>query len=100
MNDFFNNNGVDVFVCDGFVGNILVKKLEAFYDLLKRRNLHDDFTEQFNYETRGGTPILGIHSPVIIGHGISNGPAIKNMILHTASVIESNMIGKIKEKFQ
>lgn len=99
-NDFFGDNGVDVFVCDGFVGNVLVKKLEAFYALLKRRNIQDDFTEQFNFEQYGGTPILGILSPVIIGHGISNGPAIKNMILHTGSVIESNLIGKIKEKFQ
>lgn len=99
-NDFFSDNGIDVIVCDGFVGNILVKELEAFYDLLKRRNIQDDFAEQFNFENYGGTPILGILSPVSIGHGISNGTAIKNMILHNASVIESNLIGKIKEKFQ
>jgi len=99
-NDFFRDNGVDVVVCDGFVGNVLVKELEAFYDLLKRRSIRDDFTEQFNFERYGGTPILGILSPVVIGHGISNGPAIKNMILHTGNVIESDLIGKIKEKFQ
>jgi len=99
-NDFFSDNGIDVIVCDGFVGNVLVKKLEAFYALLKRRNIRDDFAEQFNFENYGGTPILGILSPVSIGHGISTGKAIKNMILHTASVIESNLIGKIKEKFQ
>ncbi len=99
-NDFFRDNGVDVVVCEGFVGNVLVKELEAFYDLLRRRKIQDDFTEQFNFERYGGTPILGILSPVIIGHGISNGPAIKNMILHTGNVIKSNLIGKIKDKFQ
>jgi glycerol-3-phosphate acyltransferase PlsX len=99
-NDFFRDNGIDVVVCDGFVGNVLVKELEAFYDLMRRRDIRDDFTEQFNFEQYGGTPILGILSPVVIGHGISNGPAIKNMILHTGNVIETDLIEKIKEKFQ
>ncbi len=99
-NDFFGDNGVDVIVCDGFVGNVLVKELEAFYTLLKRRNVRDDFTEQFNFEQYGGIPILGIHSPVIIGHGVSGDLAIKNMILHAGTVIESNLIGKIKQRFQ
>jgi glycerol-3-phosphate acyltransferase PlsX len=99
-NDFFRDNGVDVIVCDGFVGNVLVKEMEAFYAMLKRRKIQDDFTEQFNFERYGGTPILGILSTVLIGHGISNGLAVKTMILHTRDVIESNFIGKIKEKFQ
>jgi glycerol-3-phosphate acyltransferase PlsX len=99
-NDFFRTNTVDVIVCDGFVGNVLVKELEAFYAMLRRRNIEDEFTEEFNFEQYGGTPILGILSPVIIGHGISNGRAVKNMILHTRDVVESNLIGKIKEKFQ
>ena len=99
-NDFFSDNGVDVIVCDGFVGNVLVKELEAFYAMLSRRNIRDEFTEQFNFERYGGTPVLGIHSPVVIGHGMSNGLAVKNLILHTADVIGSNLIGKIKEKFQ
>jgi glycerol-3-phosphate acyltransferase PlsX len=98
-NDFFHDNGVDVMVCDGFVGNVLVKEMEAFYAMLKRRNINDEFTERFNFERYGGTPILGILSTVLIGHGISNGQAVKTLILHTRDVIESNLIGKIKEKF-
>jgi glycerol-3-phosphate acyltransferase PlsX len=98
-NDFFSGNGVDVMVCDGFVGNVLVKEMEAFYAMLRRRNITDAFTEHFNFERYGGTPILGILSTVLIGHGISNGQAVKTMILHTRDVIESNLIGKIKEKF-
>lgn len=99
-NDFFRDNGVDVVVCDGFVGNVLIKELEAFYAMLKRRKIKDEFMEQFNFERYGGTPILGILSTVIIGHGISNTQAVRNMIIHTRDVIESDLIGKIKEKFQ
>ena len=98
-NDFFQDNGVNVMVCDGFVGNVLVKEMEAFYAMMRRRNIEDEFTERFNFERYGGTPILGILSTVLIGHGISNGQAIRTMILHTRDVIESDIIGKIKEKF-
>ena len=98
-NDFFRDNGVDVMVCDGFVGNVLVKEMEAFYAMLKRRKIKDEFTDRFNFERYGGTPILGILSTVLIGHGISNGQAVKTLIMHTRDVIESKIIGKIKEKF-
>ena len=98
-NDFFQNNGVNVMVCDGFVGNVLVKEMEAFYAMMRRRNIEDEFTERFNFERYGGTPILGILSTVLIGHGISNGQAVKTMIMHARDVIESDIVGKIKEKF-
>jgi glycerol-3-phosphate acyltransferase PlsX len=98
-NDFFRDNGVDVMVCDGFVGNVLVKEMEAFYAVLKKRKISDEFTDRFNFEHYGGTPILGILSTVLIGHGISNGQAVKTLIIQTRDVIESNIIGKIKEKF-
>lgn len=99
-NDFFNANVVDVMVCDGFVGNVVLKEIEAFHAMLARRSINDEFTEQFNFEKYGGTPILGIHSPVLIGHGMSNGLAVRTMINHTRDVIESNLIDKIKEIFQ
>ena len=98
-NDFFRDNGVDVMVCDGFVGNVLVKEMEAFYAMLKRRKITDEFTDRFNFERYGGTPILGILSTVLIGHGISSGQAVKTLILQTRDVVGSNIIGKIKEKF-
>ncbi len=98
-NDFFRDKGADVMVCDGFVGNVLVKEMEAFYAMLKRRKIEDEFMERFNFERYGGTPILGILSTVLIGHGISNRQTVKTLILHTRDVIESNIIGKIKEKF-
>jgi len=99
-NDFFREEFVDVIVCDGFVGNVLIKEMEAFYAMLSRRKIADDFIERFNFENHGGTPIMGIHKPVIVGHGMSNVNAIATMILHTKDVIESDLIGKIKETFR
>ncbi len=91
---------VDVIVCDGFVGNVILKQAEAFHEVVKHRGLEDDYFARFNFENYGGTPVLGINSNVIIGHGISNDIAIKNMILHTKGVIEANLPSKIKEFFK
>jgi phosphate acyltransferase len=95
-NEFFHNPNVDVLVCDGFVGNIILKEAEGFYRLLRKRKIQDDFFEEFNFEHYGGTPILGINKPVIVGHGISNERAIKNMILQSIKVVESGLTDKIK----
>jgi glycerol-3-phosphate acyltransferase PlsX len=97
--DLFSNKKADVIVCDGFVGNVVLKEAEAFYHLIKKRNITDTYFERFNFENYGGTPILGVNAPVIIGHGISNAKAIMNMILQTREVIGSNLCGKIKEAF-
>jgi glycerol-3-phosphate acyltransferase PlsX len=96
--DFFNDK-VDVLVCDGFTGNIVLKAAESFYELLKQRGVDDNFFEMFNYENYGGTPILGISSNVIVGHGISNAKAIKNMILLTKEVTEAKLSEKINQAF-
>jgi glycerol-3-phosphate acyltransferase PlsX len=98
-NDIFNED-VDVVVCDGFVGNIVLKQAEALYHLTKQRNIDDPYFTKFNFENYGGTPVLGINSNVIIGHGISNDIAIKNMILLTKEVIEANVPVKIREFFK
>src|SRR6056297_2007485 len=90
----------DVLVCDGFVGNIILKEAEAFYKIIRKRGVQDDFFERFNFENIGGTPLLGVNGNIIIGHGISNDIAIKNMILHTKQVIEANPSEKIKRAFQ
>lgn len=98
--DFFSDEITDVVVCDGFVGNVILKSFETIYDLVKSRNIHDDFFEKFNYENFGGTPILGINATAIIGHGISSDKAIKNMILQTYHVVHANLTEKIKEAFK
>ena len=98
-NDIFDEK-VDVIVCDGFVGNVILKQVEAFYDLIKKRETYDEFFEKYNYVDYGGSPILGINAPVVIGHGISNDVAIKNMILNTINVIKANLVDKFKEAFK
>jgi glycerol-3-phosphate acyltransferase PlsX len=95
-NNFFTDPGAEVMVCDGFIGNIILKEAEGLYKLLKKRNIEDEFFEKFNFENFGGTPILGINKPVVVGHGISNDVAIKNMILHTLEVVQNNLITNIK----
>jgi len=95
-NEFFNNLKTEVLVCDGFVGNIILKQAEGFYHLVKDRGIKDDYFEEFNFENFGGTPVLGINKPVIVGHGISNSVAIKNMILNSWTVCKSNLINNIK----
>lgn len=98
-NELFSNK-TDIIVCDGFAGNVMLKEAEAFYSIVKKRNINDDFFEKFNYVNYGGTPILGINAPVLIGHGISDAIAIKNIILHASVVIKSDICGKIKEAFK
>ena len=97
--DLFNERA-DVIVCDGFTGNIVLKQAEAFYELTRKRGLKDSYFDRFNYENYGGTPILGVNGTVVIGHGISNDIAIKNMVLHTAEVITAKLSEKIKQAFQ
>lgn len=97
--DLFDSDKADVVVCDGFVGNVVLKEAEGFYSIIKKRNIHDDFLERFNFENYGGTPILGVNAPVMIGHGVSNARAIKTMILQTRDVIESKLTEKITKIF-
>jgi glycerol-3-phosphate acyltransferase PlsX len=97
--DLFSDSA-DVIVCDGFTGNIVLKQAEAFYALTKKRGIQDEYFDRFNYENYGGTPILGVNGAVMIGHGISNDKAIKNMLLHTAEVIDAKLSEKIKIAFQ
>jgi len=89
-------NKADVIVCDGFTGNIILKLMESFYTLLEKRNLMDSYIQRLNYENYGGTPILGINGSVIMGHGISNDIAIKNMVLLGRDVFKAKIASKIK----
>ncbi len=94
--DLFNDKA-DVYVTDGFTGNVVLKAVEAFHDLLEQRGVHEPFFDRFNYENYGGLPVLGVNGNVIIGHGISNDLTIKNMILFTREVVESRLNDRIRE---
>ena len=89
----------DVIVCDGFTGNVVLKEAEGIYTLMKKRGINDEYFDRFNYENYGGTPILGVKGNVIIGHGISNDIAVKNMILHSYEVAKSGLATRVNEAF-
>ena len=92
-------NKADVLVCEGFTGNVVLKLAESVYDIVKRRNIHDEHFDRFNFEQYGGVPVLGVAKPVIIGHGISHATAFKNMIVIAQRMIETDLLEKMKGSF-
>lgn len=97
--DIFTDKA-DVIVCDGFTGNIILKLAESVYDLTRQRNIQDAYFDRFHYENYGGTPVLGVAKPVVIGHGISNDKAFRNMIRVAEKMIQSSLCDRITEEFK
>ncbi len=108
---------VDVVVCDGFVGNILLKTAEGVADtigLILKKNLKRSLISiagavlmrkvfkslkvRVDYAEYGGAPLLGVKAPVIIAHGKSNPKAIKNAIFQAISAASSNLNSDIEER--
>ena len=90
----------DVMVSDGFTGNVIIKLSESFYEIAHNKGIKDEFFDRFNYEQYGGSPIVGVNASVVVGHGISNPEAIKNMVLLSKTVFESGVIDEITRAFQ
>lgn len=91
----------DVYVTDGFTGNILLKYAESFYHVLKdKADPNDDSVEAFNYENVGGLPFLGVNGNVLVGHGISGPYAFKQMICRAKETVENDLTGQIKKAMQ
>jgi glycerol-3-phosphate acyltransferase PlsX len=97
--DLFNDKA-DVIVCDGYVGNVMLKMAESMYDIMVARNLNDDFFDKVNYESIGGSPILGINDNAIIGHGVSTPLAICNMLMQGYQMAYSGIVDQIKDSFK
>ena len=95
----FEPGFADVIVCDGFVGNTMLKEAEGFYEIAHRQGISNAFIDRLNYESVGGTAVLGINSNVIIGHGCSSSVAITNMILQTEETIKAGLVTKLREIF-
>ena len=93
-------DSADVIVCEGFTGNVILKLAESLYEISERQNLEHEYFDRFNFENYGGTPVLGIAKPVIIGHGISKGLAFKNMILLAQKMIEKDVMQKLQTELQ
>jgi glycerol-3-phosphate acyltransferase PlsX len=106
----------DVIVCDGFVGNIVLKFAESVLGVLKRRlrnyavkNIFRKLTfgilasglkkalKEFDYQEYGGVPFLGVNGVAIIGHGSSTALAIKNMIYRAEEAVLRKINQKIKD---
>lgn len=93
----FSGKVADVVVCDGFVGNTILKLVEGMFQINMRMGIKDNpFWSAMNYENVGGTPVLGINYPVTIGHGKSTPLAIKNMILSTERTIKSRFTERLQ----
>ena len=89
----------DIYVCDGFTGNVILKFAESIYDIVQRRNIIDEYFNRFNFEIYGGVPVLGVNKPVIIGHGISHAKAFDNMIRMAKKMQDEELIHKIRNAF-
>ena len=88
----------DVMVCEGFTGNIILKLAESLYEISNQKKVESPYFERFNFENYGGTPVLGVAKPVIIGHGISGSKAFMNMIHLAQLMIEKKLMEKMKEE--
>jgi len=98
------NDTVDVMVCDGFTGNVVLKLTEGMFAGLKGLGFGSSggskqIFDAFNYENHGGTAILGLNAPVVIGHGVSKAGTIKNMLLQTKTIIENKLVDNLKNAF-
>jgi glycerol-3-phosphate acyltransferase PlsX len=110
---------VDVIVCDGFVGNNILKVSEGLAEaiMLMLRNeiiksplaklgyllarpAINRFKKRVDYTEYGGAPLLGINGTGIVCHGKSNAQAIKNAILEAVKMVENNVKDKIRDDLE
>jgi phosphate acyltransferase len=91
---------IDVVVCDGFVGNVLLKFYESVPPMvlavlarsgMDPGQLRRAFSKEFDYSEHGGAPLLGVKGVSIISHGKSSPNAIKNAILVALRAVESRL---------
>ena len=96
----FSGKVADVIVCDGFVGNTVLKMAEGLYRINSVLGCNDNpFWRSMNYELVGGTPVLGVNATVIIGHGCSTPLAIKSMICSTRQCVKADLTGRLQHAF-
>ena len=102
--------GVDVVVCDGFVGNIILKTSEGVFEVLGQvlkeeisksylsklgyllsKKSFSNFKKKFDYSEHGGAPLLGVDGTVVISHGRSSSNAIKNAVRIASELVERDV---------
>jgi len=113
------SGNVDVVVCDGFVGNVLLKFGESIFnsisDMVKSeisdkpfatigallmKPVINSLAREFNYEEYGGVPLLGINGVSIICHGSSSSKAIKNAVGVARKMVDEDINAVIKEELE
>jgi glycerol-3-phosphate acyltransferase PlsX len=113
--DLFEHHA-DVVVCDGFVGNVILKTSEgagAFFKTMLRelvdggplaklgalllRPSFERLRTRLSYDTYGGAPLLGVRGACVVAHGRSNRIAIRNAIRNAAALVGRNLVGTIEE---
>jgi glycerol-3-phosphate acyltransferase PlsX len=114
--DVFNGNA-DVVVCDGFIGNVVLKASESLGEFVSRtlreqvtksavrkagavilRRAFDDLKKRMDYSEYGGAPLLGVNGGCIVCHGRSNAKAIKNAIRVARDFAVNSIDAKIRAK--
>ncbi|MFO7446292.1 MAG: phosphate acyltransferase PlsX [Ignavibacteriaceae bacterium] len=113
------NGDVNVVVCDGFIGNILIKFGEGvltflkfkfkdyasagFFNKLKiglLKGALKGILKDFDYQEHGGVPLLGVNGISIVGHGSSSPKAFRNMVLRANEMYEKNLVAKIESSIK
>ncbi len=100
------HHDIDVVVCDGFVGNVLLKFYEGIAPLMIEtlRNAGVDAAhlevalKHLDYSEHGGAPLLGVKGVSIIAHGKSSSRAVKNALKAAAQAVTSGMNDRIGER--
>lgn len=108
---------MDVIVCDGFTGNVILKVAEGFGEmvvgmlmdearqspmygagLLMAKGAFRNLRSRVDYSEYGGAPLLGVDGACLIGHGRSSAKAIRNAIHFAASYASCGVIERIGDK--
>ena len=116
--DIFNGT-TDVVICDGFIGNIMLKTAEGVADTIGKiikqnlrrslvsilgavlmRKVFKNLKLKVDYAEYGGAPLIGVKAPVIIAHGKSNAKAMKNAIFQAIAAAQSDLNNHIEEKIE
>jgi glycerol-3-phosphate acyltransferase PlsX len=117
-NDIFNGS-TDVVICDGFIGNIVLKTAEGVADTIGKiikgnlrrslvsilgavlmRKVFKNLKLKVDYAEYGGAPLIGVKAPVIIAHGKSNAKAVQNAIFQAISAAESDLNINIENRIK
>ena len=96
-NSLLSGGIAEVLVTDGFVGNVCLKQTESMYEMFSKLGVNHPFLSRFNYEYYGGTPVLGVTAPVVIGHGASTPLAIRNMILEAEKSVKNKLVERVQD---